>query len=1075
MLLRTPLRTLIVAGCCIAALAIAGVPAESKLHQTSLSISGTESARTEALLRRYFGESEPFIVLLKGPPRDVNVQGRQLVRTLNRDPLATTISPWSREAIAQLRPSRRTAVIFVSYRVSLDEAVKQTVPHLNELLKRDVSPPVRAVQSGYASVSRAIQDEAAQATQRGELIAVPLVLIVLLLVFRSPIAASIPLAFGGATVAASRGILTIAANWLSIDAFALTVSAMMGLALGVDYTLLMVSRFREELAAGKPPIVAARGTRRTAGRTIAFAGGALFVSMVASALILPGTFLVSLAGAVVIVAGLSVVLGVLVVPALLALVGERIDKWSLGRRRKGQGRWSLLTGRVLHRPGLAVAALTVPLLLLALPAVSLSVGPPNPDQLPSTNRARLNAELVNREIGPGWAAPYVVLAATHEGAITSKSKLAALRRWEQAVGKSGGVQAVVGPGGIARRVEPISRFGRSFLAQGQSGSQAAQLQQLGSRLGHAAQGVKTLRTGIAQATYGAGLLAEDSRNLGRGTEALATGLTATAVGGSRAANALDRFASGTREVRRGQHRAAMGGLALKYGIRDLIPRLRHSTLLPLHRLDDELTAMRGTVPYLENRTDEVEGQLATALLEFQRLPESPSDPHYLTAIKAVQAAQELLTSSGTSSAPGHEAGVSTSPQDLGAEVLHASERTDQATSGADHALEELQEEAALARRLVQGLTRLEQGGQSLDIGAHRLARSATALADGLPRLSHGATALSGGTEQLTAGSTSLAEHLDRGYTLSRPLEPGLKKAATQSTSGSSTLRGQSHRLRELSPGILQSGYLNLAALDGTPASARSKVEQAVDVDRGGQAARILVIPKHEGSVELDSRLRADAPRLARRLDGTAGVAGGPAVLNDYSHQSRSRLPVVVAVVSLVTFLSLALILRALVVPALTVILNLLSVAVAFGVLALVSSLPSGAPIGHWGYIDTIGAVAIFAIAFGVSIDYSVFILVRMREEFDRTGDHRDAVRTGFNRTARVITGAALMMVAVFAAFATSSLAIVSQLGVGLTVAILMDATVIRLVLLPALLLLVGERAWWLPAPLIRLFRNLRLT
>src|SRR4051812_30981392 len=88
-LLRTPLRSLIIAGCCIAALAIAGIPAESKLHQTSLSISGTESAHTEALLRRYFGESEPFIVLLKGPPRDVNVQGRQLVRTLNRDPLAT--------------------------------------------------------------------------------------------------------------------------------------------------------------------------------------------------------------------------------------------------------------------------------------------------------------------------------------------------------------------------------------------------------------------------------------------------------------------------------------------------------------------------------------------------------------------------------------------------------------------------------------------------------------------------------------------------------------------------------------------------------------------------------------------------------------------------------------------------------------------------------------------------------------------------------------------------------------------------------------------------------------------------
>jgi RND superfamily putative drug exporter len=201
------------------------------------------------------------------------------------------------------------------------------------------------------------------------------------------------------------------------------------------------------------------------------------------------------------------------------------------------------------------------------------------------------------------------------------------------------------------------------------------------------------------------------------------------------------------------------------------------------------------------------------------------------------------------------------------------------------------------------------------------------------------------------------------------------------------------------------------------------------------------------------------------------VTGYPAEADDYLRISSSRLPVVIAILSSVMFLSLTFILRALLAPALTVLLNLLSVAVAFGVLAVVSGLPSGSPIGGWGHIDTIGAVAIFAISFGVSIDYSVFILVRMREEFDHTGDHKNAVRIGVDRTSRVIMGAALMMVAVFAAFATSGLAIVSQLGVGLTVAILMDATIIRLVLLPALLLWIGERSWWLPASLERLIGN----
>ena len=95
----------------------------------------------------------------------------------------------------------------------------------------------------------------------------PFLLIVLLLVFRSPIAAAIPLAFGAMTVIASRGILYFFTSWFDIDAFALTVCTMMGLALGVDYALLMVSRFREELAGGASPVEAARRTRRTAGRT----------------------------------------------------------------------------------------------------------------------------------------------------------------------------------------------------------------------------------------------------------------------------------------------------------------------------------------------------------------------------------------------------------------------------------------------------------------------------------------------------------------------------------------------------------------------------------------------------------------------------------------------------------------------------------------------------------------------------------------------------------------------------------------------------------------------------------------
>ena len=125
--------------------------------------------------------------------------------------------------------------------------MNETVPRLEELLETKVSAPVKATQTGYATLSRALQKESIDSAEHDELIALPILLVVLLLVFRSPIAAMIPLGFGAITVLSSRGILYFLTKWFSIDAFALTVCTMIGLALGVDYALLMVSRFREEL------------------------------------------------------------------------------------------------------------------------------------------------------------------------------------------------------------------------------------------------------------------------------------------------------------------------------------------------------------------------------------------------------------------------------------------------------------------------------------------------------------------------------------------------------------------------------------------------------------------------------------------------------------------------------------------------------------------------------------------------------------------------------------------------------------------------------------------------------------
>ena len=218
-----------------------------------------------------------------------------------------------------------------------------------------------------------------------------------------------------------------------------------------------------------------------------------------------------------------------------------------------------------------------------------------------------------------------------------------------------------------------------------------------------------------------------------------------------------------------------------------------------------------------------------------------------------------------------------------------------------------------------------------------------------------------------------------------------------------------------------------------------------------------------GSIAFNEQLeRGRRRRSAARPDVTTGVAGGPAMLNDYSPVTRERIPLVVAAITLATFLVLILILRSIPLAAIAVGLNLATVGVAFGILTLLTELPDSWPLGGHDYVDSVGATMIFGIVFGLSIDYAVFLLVRMREHYDREGDNRAAIMFGLEKTARVITGAAAIMMAVFVVFAGASIATVSQLGVGLTVAVLLDATVVRIVLLPALMLMIGDRVWWLP-------------
>jgi RND superfamily putative drug exporter len=994
----------------VVAFGLVGLDVEDHLRPTSLLISGTPSADGEALSRAHFGQSAPFALLLRGPAAAVERQGTRLTAGLRRDRDLTVISPWDGTRASKKLPhppagtppgAPSRALLLVDSHVSPATAIDDTVPALDRTIDARVHPPVVAVQSGYATISRALQSESLAASERAELLAAPLLIIVLLLVFRSVVAAAIPLLFGAMTVFAARGVLALLSSLMSIDALSLVVCTMMGLALGVDYSLLIVSRFREELEKdGSAAAAAAAATRRSAGRTTAVAGSTLFVSIFLSAFLQAGTLLVSLATALVVVTGIAVLIAWLALPALLTLLGARVNAWPIGRSRPG-GRSAVAAaaGRALRRPRLAALAVALPLALLAIPALAFNTGSPGVDELPAGSGARDDAETIAELAGPGWEAPFLLTVAARRGPITGWRRLRFLAQTQRRVERLPGVEAVIGPAVIAASAGPL----RPLAAQLERNSSAPQLTRLRPRLRRASGAVSELRGGLAEAAAAGGLLSEGSARAGGGAEALADGLDQAGAGGERAASALARLASGSRRLVAGQREASASAYGLSVGLNTLEPNLTAQGLKRARKLAARLRSASSEDPGLR--------------------------------------------------AAAHEAAVLAS-------VLAVSR-------------EEIQRLSGQATALRRGLTRLHNGGRRLHAGSDRLSTAARRLDGGLDALGGGAQRLSAGLGRLHDGagrlSVELARGFHRGYRLERALREGEKPLTA-----AAALSRRLESLHRTSPALFKSGFLPLAAIDGAGSVRRSLAAEVLAVARGGTAARYLIVPaagfNTPGSRHLGSRLHSVAAEIDRTDAFGAGVSGGAAVLNDYGDATKARLPLVIGAIIAITFLMLLALLRAPLLAALTVALNLLTVAAAIGVVTLACKIPAGYPLGGHPYIDTVGGAAIFGVTFGLSIDYAVFLLARMREHYREHGDNAAAISFGLDRTAGVITGAAAIMAAVFASFALAPVATVSQMGLGLTVAILLDATIVRIVLLPALMLLIGKRVWRTPPWLQRLSR-----
>jgi RND superfamily putative drug exporter len=253
-----------------------------------------------------------------------------------------------------------------------------------------------------------------------------------------------------------------------------------------------------------------------------------------------------------------------------------------------------------------------------------------------------------------------------------------------------------------------------------------------------------------------------------------------------------------------------------------------------------------------------------------------------------------------------------------------------------------------------------------------------------------------------------------------------------------------------------------AAADAMPGSATSADTNGSTTDRSRETSTARTL----------DRVRSEVlPAALATSPATAHVGGYTATMSDLSQRVEERLPIFLVAVVAMSYLLLMVLFRSLLVPLKAAVLNLLSVAAAYGVLVMVFQWGWAASlIGLESTVPIISFIPLFmfAILFGLSMDYEVFLLSRVREEYLRTRENHAAVVRGIGVTARTISCGAAIMVSVFVGFGFGDDPVLKMLGLGLATAVFLDATLVRLVLVPATMTLLGDANWWLPAWLDRL-------
>ncbi|WP_205650461.1 MMPL family transporter [Actinoplanes solisilvae] len=363
----------------------------------------SESAQASEAVQKAFGAQGGDLVVIYTPANgkiDDAALGKQIrtrLAALPKSAATSTTSYWTTKSPQFTAKDRKSAVAVVTLAGADDGAKLAAYREIDD--KFAVPGATVSLAGGYvladATSSRSTDDLA-----RAEIISLPIVLILLLLLFGSLVAASLPVLVGGAAVLGSLGVLHAIANVHEVNSFAVNVASLLGLGMAIDYGLFMVGRFREEQSQGRTPSEAVRRTVATAGRTVVFSA-TLLMTALAGLLLFPQGFLKSLAYGGLAAVALAALLSLTLLPAMLAILGPRVDKLPIrlpfGGSSGGGSFWERLAAVVLRRPVLVVLPILAGLLVLAAPIAGVRFGEADERTLPASDPARAAIETLKSD------------------------------------------------------------------------------------------------------------------------------------------------------------------------------------------------------------------------------------------------------------------------------------------------------------------------------------------------------------------------------------------------------------------------------------------------------------------------------------------------------------------------------------------------------------------------------------------------------------------------------------------------------------------------------------------------------